>query len=415
MWMIVALATFVAAAFAPLSFDEAFWLAITRQLDQGARLYSTAVDHKTPVWFALVRALDWIPGSFALARALLLAAIAAMIVRLLTRLGRRPADSGIVVAVALLASHLASTIELVAAALVLLVVVEYERRPLASIALSVLAVWLDVRLYALLGALALVAVFEHRQRRWAIGGTLLLLANGILLMSWGELRFGVIELAAASRSYIEWSPLRQLGVAVAILSPLTPLFAKDLLKEWWVLLAGGTLIALASLHPFSHYWIYAILAAGFVVVGSRKRRLLASGLMLAPLIVAGGLVVSDHGKERTYRFAAEQLAERLAPHETFIPFDVNPHLAAFLPGHTKLRSGNVMYAATATQRLDYFREDLMTSVEDADLIVAPAGQLRTPLHPPLLEDLRTRIAEELDSFDCEYRIGGLIVYDRDCD
>src|SRR5690606_27024005 len=90
MWMIVALATFVAAAFAPLSFDEAFWLAITRQLDQGARLYSTAVDHKTPVWFALVRALDWIPGSFALARALLLAAIAAMIVRLLTRLGRRP-------------------------------------------------------------------------------------------------------------------------------------------------------------------------------------------------------------------------------------------------------------------------------------------------------------------------------------
>lgn len=49
MWMIVALATFVAAAFAPLSFDEAFWLAITRQLDQGARLYSTAVDHKTPV------------------------------------------------------------------------------------------------------------------------------------------------------------------------------------------------------------------------------------------------------------------------------------------------------------------------------------------------------------------------------
>lgn len=219
MWMIVALATFVAAAFAPLSFDEAFWLAITRQLDQGARLYSTAVDHKTPVWFALVRALDWIPGSFALARALLLAAIAAMIVRLLTRLGMRPADSGIVVAVALLASHLALTIELVAAALVLLVVVEYERRPLASIALSVLAVWLDVRLYALLGALALVAVFEHRQRRWAIGGTLLLLANGILLMSWGELRFGVIELAAASRSYIEWSPLRQLGVAVAILSP----------------------------------------------------------------------------------------------------------------------------------------------------------------------------------------------------
>ena len=86
-WIGVAFVAAVVASIMPLSHDEAFWLAITRKLETGARLYDGAIDNKPPSVFLVTYLLDSIPGSFQVARGLLVGGLIAAVGALSGHLG----------------------------------------------------------------------------------------------------------------------------------------------------------------------------------------------------------------------------------------------------------------------------------------------------------------------------------------
>ncbi|HEX9712080.1 MAG TPA: hypothetical protein VGB52_05925 [Actinomycetota bacterium] len=113
----------LASAFAPLSSDEAAWIAVERRVAAGGVLYVDAIDNKSPFVFLLVRVLDVLPGPFELWRGVLLGvlivAAAVMAGRVFDRLGsedRTATAAALLVGVSPpLASVLTLTIELPAA------------------------------------------------------------------------------------------------------------------------------------------------------------------------------------------------------------------------------------------------------------------------------------------------------------
>src|SRR5438093_7342555 len=79
----------LASSVVPLSYDEGNWLAVTRRVAGGEALYRDITDNKSPALFGLVRALDVLPGSYPIARAIFLGVATALLAWLSIRLLRR--------------------------------------------------------------------------------------------------------------------------------------------------------------------------------------------------------------------------------------------------------------------------------------------------------------------------------------
>ena len=92
-WIILGMLVAIVASGMPLSHDEAFWLAISRKVEAGARLYDEAIDNKPPSVYLGVYLLDHLPGSFKVARGLLVGGLIGWIGLLSARLSRFAAVS----------------------------------------------------------------------------------------------------------------------------------------------------------------------------------------------------------------------------------------------------------------------------------------------------------------------------------
>lgn len=422
--LLLGVAVLTLTLFMPLSWDETYWLGVARKLSGGAELYSSAVDHKSPIWFALVQLLDWLPGPFIIARATMVAiAVAAVVSMLAKRLDLDTFSIVVITSSILTASGFAITIELVAAAPLLIFVLMLRPRPILGVAAALLCVWLDVRLYLPVLLVLAHAFFKTTSRRQLVLATGLLAISGATVLLWPELRFGLVDFAASTRTYLEWSPLRQIVTGLLVLAPVGVLLDHKSMGRWWVPIAGSIALALISVYPFQHYWIYSIVFVGAAVrqtesgglQASPVRKMLSLGALVTLVgVITVGTVLPTANLNERYASLAESLTVELPPDTTFVPFDIHPHLVAAFPERALIRSVNVQYAATPGVRLAYFRRDLQAQLASTDAVIAPVGQLEVELADPRLEELRALFLEEVSSFECTEVIDGHAVHKRHC-
>ena len=289
-WVGVALVAASFASIMPLSHDEAFWLAITRKLETGARLYDGAIDNKPPSVFLVTYLLDSIPGSFQVARGLLVGGLIASVGALSGRLGsvlgssrqRAIAVGLIAAAVVALQTEFVFSVELPAlvALLASLGLISRRRVPPAA-GLAALALAFDPRTVLLLPALVLFGADQHgwklarRFAGWA--GVLTVLGIGIVWFQ-PDLRYGLIELNLGTRTSAGgWRPSAQLAVALRGLLPLLvggvllrPAPASAQTRTFLAMALGSLAIGFLSVLPFDHYWAYSVLALTFLTVRSNS-------------------------------------------------------------------------------------------------------------------------------------------------
>ena len=285
-WMTLGILVALVASVMPLSHDEAFWLAITRQVEAGARLYDGAIDNKPPLVYLVVYLLDHVPGSFQVARGLVVGGLIGWIGLLSALVGRlrgcpraTGVTVGLVAAVAVaLQTEFVFTVELPAlTALLSCVLLIFRRRALPAALMVALSAAFDPRTLLLVPGLVLLAV---NQSGWPVArrfglwtGGLAVLGVGIVLIQ-PELRYGLIELNLGSRASAGgWRPAAQLAVAFRSLLPLlvAGLFLRpataSLRSRAFVWMAAGSLaLGFLSVLPFDHYWAYAVLP--LVLLGS---------------------------------------------------------------------------------------------------------------------------------------------------
>jgi len=415
--LLLGLVVFAASIWVPLSYDEAYWLSLTRRFGQGARLYWTAVDHKTPIWLALVHLIDLMPGPFHLARALLVVSIGVTCYLILRRHYQLSVGAALVVASLLLViNHAVLTIELVGALLLLTVVTNMRTRPVSSIVAALAGSWLDIRLHLATALCFAFAGLDPRQRRVGVVAVLALGSSGLLILLWDELRFGVLTFAAASRSYAEFPTWAPFVLPLVALAPLLPLVTPESLRQHWLVIVAASTIPVVSIYPYLRYWAYPALLLGTTARNTQPvRRLALSALLLVlPALIAYPIAWNDRTTFEQYRKAADGVEKLLGPEGSFLPFDMNPHLAAMLPERTDIRSGNVMYAATPTEREAVYRADLLELLDRTDSVITPVGQLETRLAQPRLDDLRQEFADIVEDFECQRIVEHLAVYLRRC-
>ena len=196
-----------------LGWDEAAWLAVTRKMASGDRLYSEVLENKPPVAYGLVGLLDLSPGPYETARAILLGtmafALAYLAFRIAASLGadlRRSFWMGILVAaLAVLQAGFLLTVEIFALVLMMAALLMLVRRQAgaAGLLLSIAALT-DLRVPAMLPAIILLA--------WQLGGFALvrrlawfatpIAVFWVVVFAVPDIRFALIDLNLASASRV---------------------------------------------------------------------------------------------------------------------------------------------------------------------------------------------------------------------
>jgi hypothetical protein len=438
-WVGVALVAALVASVMPLSHDEAFWLAITRKLETGARLYDGAIDNKPPSVFLVTYLLDSIPGSFQVARGLLVGGLIASVGALSGRLGSMLGNSrqraiavGVVAAaVVALQTEFVFSVELPALVALLgsLWLILRRRVPPAA-GLAAVALGFDPRTVLLLPALVLFGADQHgwklarRFAGWA--GALTVLGIGVVWFQ-PDLRYGLIELNLGTRTSAGgWRPSAQLAVALRGLLPLlvggfllraSPALAQH---RTFVAMAFGSLaIGFLSVLPFDHYWAYSVLAFIFLtactgLISPRVEPVVAVVLVavsFVPLIInAVDTGLEQRNITARYANAAALIDAQLQESDQFVSFDIKPYMASYLPDAYALRSPVSGYLVWPTSRTDRYLDEL-PSLIDASVAISEDGGLgvdRAAISEEYLP-VWDRFAERLEDFPCVVEIDGIIL------
>jgi len=439
-FVILCVAAAAVSAFAPISFDEGNWLAITRRMDAGAQLYSDLIDNKSPFLYWTVRILDHLPGGFTLARGILfgtlIASIAFAATSLAKRLGLKYETSlaiGLLTgaAVAFQSVFVLNT-ETPVVLLVLtgLLLIASERAVIGA-SVAAIAVVIDIRALAFAPALILFAA-ERRGRRDALRvATAFILLSGAwfaIIVSSPRLLYALLELNAASRGPLSsWRPGAVVAVAVVALLPvIVGLIALLPGASWerafhrpWsgaVLLATGLAVSIASIYPFFKYWIliapsFAIIAASVAqkeASSAQLKKALAILAFIPIVIISISGSISEHHTVSRYEHASHALARYLHPGDTFVAFDPQPFVTTFVPRHAVLPWAVLDFLGVKTS---HRRGDLATvarAIDDA-VAVEDDGALSAEerVIEPRYRSLWRLYREKLKAFPCVRRTEGV--------
>ena len=281
-WGFVVAVTATLSTLIQITFDEAIWVWAGREIFAGGIPYREVVDHKTVLVFGLEALFDLAPGAFEVARGLgvgvTIAGIGIMGSALFRRVGgehRFALSIGLLsAAVAFLQTRLVSTVELWATAALLgaLLLLASRKYRLAA-AVTCLGAMIDIRAIALVPVASLFAAEQGGRsalRKYITILAPLLLITTAVVLAFPDVRFGVIELAAASRSS-QFYPFDQAMVGVrALILPavLIPIFVgvnpgsirSAARRSGTLLLVSAIAIAAISRLPFARYWTFVVLA-----------------------------------------------------------------------------------------------------------------------------------------------------------
>lgn len=431
-----------AAAAIPLSYDEGNWLAVVRRIAGGESLYIDLTDNKTPLLFALVRGLDWLPGPYTMSRAVWLGLLAVAIARgsrtLLLRSSwdeRSATILGLVFGLAgAMQAVLTVNFELPAATLVVVSLAAIATgRPAAGGALAVVAGGFDIRALLLLPGVVMFAYARggaSAGRRAFVPAAGLAAAWIVTILAIPDLRYSLIELNRATRGgTAAWEPAEQLYALLrgttlplgAILALTSGSRAGRTRPAGVVLLAAGITAALASVQPFDKYWSLAL--PGLLVLAaahlpSRRRESRGSALWLGASIAAVGLTVGasyatssnvDQGRlVGRYERAAARVDATLGPGETLVRFDTQPFLGTFLPERDRLPAAVLDFLiANSSRRPENHRRveeaiaQASVMADDGALSVGESAVL--PRYRPLWRVFIRHVGE----FPCRRTFGGV--------
>lgn len=418
----------VLSAFVPPSYDEAFWISIAGMLDSGRTLYVDAIDNKTVAIYAVFGFLDSFPGRFELARGLAVASILAVTITCLGLLlkMRAPWNAWLAVAMGSLAALLGGLVltkESIALALLLasMVLISRDSRRLA-VALALFAAAFDLRIALLYpGLIAYLAELAgwKAARRAAAAVAAALVGAGTLLVIDADLRFGLVEMNAATRPTTLALPLLLTAfIACALpliaLSPLINRQSRILAPA--LLLAGALVIGFASLQPFPHYWAYLVLpvaAALRTPSNTANRRIFAASVAFTIATVPWAVWTIDQVGDRTRLLNDYEALAALVTddHMPFVDYSFEPYVAAYWPRGALLRAPTADYVILETSRARQHRAELPELLRRADAVVDAGflGQSVERLYPPA-----AAIADAFDAvraeFPCELRFGSVTLH-----
>lgn len=398
------------SAFTPMSYDEGLWLAVTRRMDLGARLYSDLIDNKTPPVYWTTRLLDHVPGPFSLARGILFGALIALIAFLAAALARRlgVADRGslsfgiFVGSLVAMQSALVLNIETPVAIFLLAALGLMARdRLMTGAAVAAIGTAFDVRALAFLPAVIVFAA-ERGGRRKAWGAAAVWLAAGgtwlATIVAVPRLRYGILELNASTRGTLDsWGTG---AVAAIVIVALVPIAVAAILRlhiprgiletarstpSGVLLLVTGLAVGIASRFPFLKYWILVAPALPLLFAAARpgeteatsksttRARVASAGMVLlafVPLAVdVSSTQVSEHGLVARYAGAARALERALEPGDTFVSFDPQPFMTTFLPEHASLPWATLDYIGVRTSHRDADLRRLASAIDRAAAVV----------------------------------------------
>lgn len=428
----------------PLSYDEGNWLAVARRLAHGQTLYRDITENKSPAFFALVRGLDRLPGSYTIARAAWLGLLTALLAWTATRFLRRMELPDPAAMVAGLTIGLAGAMQAVLVlnfelpAMILLVVgmtLCVEKRVTIGGFIAGCGALLDLRTIVLLpGLILFVFAAEGRSPalRTAAGAAIPALAWAIAVLATADLRYSLLELNVATRGgSTAIHPASQLAAfARSMLFPLVAVGAltapsagtKSIRNAAWFLLGVGAVVALISVQPFDKYWTLT-LPGLLALAGSRVQRQGFTGralpialilIALVPSAVYAGTSNRDESAiVARYRNAVPFVASALGPGGTFVRFDSQPFLGTFLPARDRTPAAvlDFLIAPTSHERANLATVDRAisraTAIIDDGALEQPADEIL-----PSYRRLREVFAARLPQFPCVKRSFGLTLHLR---
>lgn len=418
------------------SYDEFFWLAIARKVALGGHLYRDAIDNKTPFVYGLSWLLDIVPGPYALARSLLLAASAAAVGCLASKVAQERTDSigfgrliGATVALVLvLQAQLVLTTELVATLLLLMsVAAALKGRVSAVVALAALAAAFDPRsLLMLPGIVALTWTTSGPGKgRQALTGLAATAGIGIsVVLAVPDLRFALAELNLASRPALT-AALFALSLSTGLRASLPLLTLWYLLRRsgitWrvalpeWLLLIGAVAIGVVSVQPFDHYWSFLLVPTPLfwrtAPVENRPMRPLISlvAMALVPLVAASA---SAAGRRLTTERHYVAIASAVGG-SSYTSIDDQPYLAAMLPRGNRLRSPTLGYLTWQSSRQSVFLAELPDLIRASDVVVEDGilAVPRTAVRSPYRE-VWDAFMSVLPAYDCSQEVGSATLHRR---
>ena len=413
----------------PLHFDEAFWVSIASMVTEHDRvLYETAIDNKSPLVYLVSGVLDWLPGPYVAARSVAVGMMGGLLAIALRRLGLGVRLRMVAVGVAVLASGLVLTIELPALVLLAWALVSLRfGRPWLGVVTIATASLFDSRV-ALIG-LVIVAI-ATRQLGWStVARPVLVLffagsASLTAIFSIDRLRYGLVELNLASRAAVQ--PPTVLDIAVTMLLVVFPVAwlafeARGLSPDGWLLAGTAGVVALASLNPFHHYWVYLVLALPFVSSpgeGHRSHPDWMVAVVLLPLIAT--VLVEGSAQRRVlddYRDASVAISEVVPRDGAFAQFALVPYPYFFSRVDIALDAPGIHYLTWVTSRQERQLQEVAMRIGEAVAIVHDGG-LDVPPEAvaPSIRPLRKLFDDELVDMSCVARWGSVAVLTRaECD
>lgn len=384
----------VVAAFSlliPLSFDEATWIGIGRLVvDHGRILYDTAIDNKLPGLYLVIAAIDLLPGMFEVARSAAMGATFWLVTVALARVGVACGPRIVGGLVAVLASGLVVTTELLAVVgLAWSVVYAKERRRWPLAAALLIAGNFDPRA-VVFGMSILDVCWPRSDRSRLILPILALVGFGLsaalFVMTTPHVRSALIEMNLASRGAITG---RSLLVGVVVLIPVVLALreSRSLNARVLLFLAMVVAVALVSRAPFPHYWTYGALAVGLgssdgmsITTGSISEKIKLLPLVaLVPLgaLVGGNAVVQDRDVA-AYEQAAARVTELVGPNENFAQFAHAPYAYVFSGAPIALDAPGTLYLRWVTPG----SSDYLASIERRlvhSAVIVDDGGLNVPV------------------------------------
>jgi hypothetical protein len=436
-------AAVVSARLAP-SYDEVYWLAVIRKLADGGRLYDTVIDNKGPLWYPIFTLFDWAPTPFWLTRAL---TIAVVVLGLCWAANRFMRDAGIarsvrhfsaaavsIAMVTLSSFHL--TIELFGALLVILALVVVRRTVVGAAAVLFLSLLIDPRIALLLPAVLTVELRHPKGGHSTRSPWRAILTIGVpstiamaLYLLVPDMRFAVLEVGRATRI---GEPFSFRATSIAALSSVVILVAIFCVQARYagvrigrsalLMATGATLIALASLAPFTHYWTYLPLAA--VLVEQRPNNIIRRHvwwiiLLTASLAPALMFSLNDAWDNRlvdtAFSHADSLLLRVLSPRDRIVVFAADPHPYARFPSQTLGRAPNAFYLGMDTSRQEEFLAEFAHDLDRADMIwVETLGQDIDRIKPKsALSQAWAVLMSHVDEYACRADVYPVLVVARE--
>lgn len=408
---------------APLHFDEAFWVSIASLITEHDRvLYETAIDNKSPLVYLASGVLDWVPGPFVFARSALIGLLAFCLSRALVYLGVTPGARAVAVTTASLAGGLVLTIEMGAVvALGWALVHVHAGRTWQSVGLIGLASLVDPRA-ALIG-LVLIALLIRADARRALVPSAALVGAGVTVLASvlidDRLRYGLIELNFASRGAVTTPAPLEIVVAmllVAVPVAFLAVIGGGLSAPGWSIGIAAAIVALASVNPFHHYWIYAVLIVPFIrrmpaLDGPRRVLVPATLIPLALSVMVAATVQQDVLAD--YQAAADTVEESLPQDGVFSQFALTPYVYFFTRSDIGLLAPGIHYLSWDTTRTEAQLGLLAEALERSDVLVDDGG-LGIPISDVAVDFRAARAIfdEHRERFDCVTRRGDVTVRSR---